>query len=81
MPLVNQSAAFLFSNELQILNILLSEYQDVILQLNDSKGSLIFTKNAGSIETNFSLNALPKGTYILSATKEGWMESRKLVLN
>ncbi len=61
--------------------IVLSDYQDVILQLTDSKGSLIFRKNAGSNETSFSVNALPKGTYILSATKAGWVESRKLVLN
>ncbi|MBV5311985.1 MAG: cellulase family glycosylhydrolase [Prolixibacteraceae bacterium] len=62
-------------------NILLSDYQDVILQLTDSKGSLIFRKNAGGREINFSANALPKGTYILSATKAGYIESRKLVLN
>jgi hypothetical protein len=61
--------------------IILSEYQDVILQLADSKGSIVFTKNAGSIETSFSSNALPKGTYILTAAKDGWVESRKLVLN
>ncbi|MDP3914641.1 MAG: T9SS type A sorting domain-containing protein [Bacteroidota bacterium] len=61
--------------------IILAEYQDVILQLADSKGSVIFTQNAGSRETNFSSNALPKGTYILTATKDGWVESRKLVLN
>jgi len=62
-------------------NILLSEYQDVILQLTDSKGSLIFRKKAGSSESSFSVNTLPKGTYILSATKAGYIESRKLVLN
>ncbi len=62
-------------------NILLSEYQDVILQLTDSKGSLIFRKKAGSSETSFSVNTLPKGTYILSATKAGYIERRKLVLN
>lgn len=61
--------------------IVLSDYQDVILQLTDSKGSLIFRKNAGSNETCFSVNALPRGTYILSAAKAGWVESRKLVLN
>lgn len=61
--------------------IVLSDYQEVILQLTDSKGSLIFRKNAGSNETSFSVNALPKGTYILSAAKAGWVESRKLVLN
>jgi hypothetical protein len=63
------------------LNILLSEYQNVIIQLTDSKGSLIFRKNAESREINFSSNALPKGTYILSAKRTGYIESRKLVLN
>lgn len=61
--------------------IVLSEYQDVILQLTDSKGSLIFRKNADSRETCFSVNTLPKGIYILSAAKAGWLESQKLVLN
>jgi len=61
--------------------IILAEYQDVVLQLTDSKGLLIFTRIAGSRETSFSLSALPKGIYILSATKDGWLESRKLVLN
>ena len=64
-----------------IFKVVLSDYQDVILQLIDAKGSLIFTKTARSVETSFSSNALPKGTYILSATKDGWKESRKLVLN
>lgn len=64
-----------------VFNILLSEYQDVILQLTDSKGSLVFRKKAGSSETRFSVNTLPKGIYILSATKAGYIESRKLVLN
>jgi hypothetical protein len=61
--------------------IVLAEYQDVVLQLTDSKGNMIFTKNAVSQETSFSSNTLPKGTYILSAYKNGWVESRKLVLN
>lgn len=61
--------------------IVLAQYQDVVLQLTDSKGSLIFTKNAISHEMCFSSNTLPKGTYILSASKNGWVESRKLVLN
>ncbi|HCY41932.1 MAG TPA: cellulase (glycosyl hydrolase family 5) [Prolixibacteraceae bacterium] len=62
-------------------NVFLFEYQDVILQLTDSKGFLIFRKNAENLETSFSVNSLPKGTYILSASKTGWLESRKLVLN
>jgi len=64
-----------------VFNIVLSEYEDVVLQLTDNQGSLIFNKKAESTEISFSSNALPKGTYILSAIKDGWAENRKLVLN
>lgn len=64
-----------------IFKILLSDYKGVTLQITDNKGSLIFNKKAGSAETTFSSNGFPKGTYILSAIKDGLVESRKLVLN
>jgi hypothetical protein len=63
-----------------VFNIVLSEYNDVVLQLTDYQGSLIFDKRAESIEISFSSNDLPKGMYVLSAKKDGWVESRKLVL-
>jgi hypothetical protein len=64
-----------------IFNIVLLDYQDVILRITDEKGSIIFNKKARSSETIFSSNGFPKGTYILSVTKDGLVESRKLVLN
>jgi hypothetical protein len=62
-------------------NIVLSDYKDVILHLTDYQGSLIFDKKAESTEISFSSNALPKGMYVLSAIKNGWVENCKLVLN
>jgi len=61
--------------------ILISDYRDVILQLQDGKGSLIFNQSAAGMGTDFSANALPKGTYTLFASKNGQLESLKLVLN
>jgi hypothetical protein len=61
--------------------IVLSDFHEVILQLTDDKGSLVYSKIAGNRETSISSGTLPKGTYILSAIKDGWIESRKLVLN
>jgi len=64
-----------------MFTIVLSDYQGVILRITDGKGSVIFNKKAGSSETIFSSNGFSKGTYILSAIKDGLVESRKLVLN
>lgn len=61
--------------------IILSDCRDVTLQLTDNRGALIFIKKAVKPETNITSDALPKGTYILSAIKGGQIESRKLVLN
>ncbi|HEX7583250.1 MAG TPA: T9SS type A sorting domain-containing protein [Prolixibacteraceae bacterium] len=61
--------------------IVLSDYHDVTLQLTDNRGILIYNKKAGTSETNIPSDALPKGTYILSAIKDGQVECRKLVLN
>lgn len=61
--------------------IVLSDFHEVILQLTDNKGSLVYSEIARSRETSISSGTLPKGTYILSAIKDGWIESRKLVLN
>lgn len=64
-----------------MFTIVLSDYQGVILRIVDGKGSLIFNKKAVSEETDFSSTGFPKGIYILSAIKDGLVDSRKLVLN
>lgn len=61
--------------------VLLTEYQDVTIRLSDSKGFLIFVRKPTDTEPYFSAINLPKGIYVLSAVKNGWVESRKLVLN
>jgi hypothetical protein len=62
-------------------NIVLTDSRNVILQLTDCKGSVLFSKRAGNNETSIQTDTLPKGTYVLSAIKDGLVDSRKLVLN
>ena len=64
-----------------IFNVVLSDYQDVILRLTDERGLLIFSEKAENEVSTFSVSALPRGTYIFLAVKSGQVDSRKLVLN
>lgn len=63
-----------------ILNITLADYQDVTLRLTDNKGLLVLTEKADRTETIFNLTDLPIGAYIISASKTGKFDSRKLVV-
>ncbi len=60
--------------------VVLADFRNVILQLADSNGTVLFSKKAGNNETYISTDSFPRGTYILLARKDGRVESRKLVL-
>lgn len=64
-----------------IFKVVLSDYRDVILRLTDERGLLIFSEKAAGEEVSFSVQGLPKGTYIISGVKPGQVDSRKLILN
>ncbi len=68
-------------NETGKFNVVLADWHNVIIQLADSKGLILYTEKAGSYETSIPLGTFPRGIYILSAIKDGMVDSRKLVLN
>jgi len=61
--------------------VVLTDCNNVTLRLADNKGMVLFSRKAVNNESSIQMDTFPKGTYILSATKGGRIESRKLVLN
>ncbi|MGE5448661.1 MAG: T9SS type A sorting domain-containing protein [Bacteroidales bacterium] len=64
-----------------LFNIELADYRNVILQLTNSNGQVLITKRATAKATSIRLNALSKGNYLVSAFKDGKVESQKLIIN
>ena len=64
-----------------LFTIELTDHRDVILQLTDSWGEVLISKRVDGKATSIQLDALSKGTYLLSAIKEGCIESQRLIIN
>jgi len=64
-----------------LFHIELTDYRDVSLQLANERGMVLISKRADKNTTSIQLDALSKGTYLLSAIKDGRVDSRKLVVN
>lgn len=61
--------------------VVLTDWDDVVLQLKDNSGKIVFQKKASGQCELFSSKLFSRGVYFLSAIKKGTIESRKLVLN
>ena len=61
--------------------VVLTDCRDVTLQLIDNKGSVVFCRKAVNNEFSIQMDTFSKGTYILTATKGGLVDRRKLLLN
>lgn len=64
-----------------LFTIELNDHKDVILQLANNRGEVLVTKRADSKATSIHLDALSKGTYLLSAIKNGSIDSQRLIIN
>lgn len=61
--------------------VVLNDWEDVILQLADRSGRIIFQKKAESSNEIFSSQFFSNGVYFLSAMKKETVDTRKIVLN
>lgn len=58
--------------------VVLSNYNDVVLQLADKNGKILFKKQAESNTEHFYFGILAKGIYFISAIQKGRAETKKL---
>ncbi len=65
----------------QHFTVLLIEWEDVVLQLTDNTGKIVFQKKAVDKTETISSAFLSGGVYFLSAIKNGAIDTRQLVLN
>jgi hypothetical protein len=61
------------------IEISLSDCEDVIIQITDSRGLVLFRQMADNEEMAIQTSSFYKGIYLLSAIKNGRVESRKFV--
>jgi hypothetical protein len=61
------------------ITILLSDYEDVTLQIADEKGVVFYRQKASKEEMSIQTNSFSKGMYLLSIMKNGRIENSKLV--
>lgn len=64
-----------------LFTIELTDHRDVIIQLVNNKGEVLISKRADSKATSIHFGALSKGTYLLSAIKNGSIDSQRLIIN
>jgi hypothetical protein len=62
------------------ITIQLAQYENVMVQLTDDRGIVLFRQNADKMEMTIQTNTLSKGIYLISVMKNRQVESRKLVL-
>ena len=63
------------------IKILLSDCKDVIIQLTDERGLILYRQEADNEEMTIQTSYFSKGIFLLSAMKNGRIETRKFVLN
>jgi hypothetical protein len=60
--------------------LILNDYEDVIVQLSNVNGLVLFKEHANGIVMRISTSSFPKGIYLLSVMKNRQIECRKLVV-
>jgi len=61
--------------------VVLTEWNDVVLQLTDRSGRIITQRKATNRSEIFTSELFSSGVYYLTAVKKGNIETQKLVLN
>jgi len=62
------------------IKILLNGYEDVMLQITDSRGLILHRQKADNIEMTIQTSSFSKGIYILSVMKKERTESTKIAI-
>ena len=58
--------------------VVLSNWDDVVLQLADKSGKIVFQKKAENCTEDFYFGILAKGMYFFSAIQNGRAETKKI---
>lgn len=62
------------------ITIQLNQCENVMVQLTNEKGVIVFSQKADNVEMTIQTSFFPNGIYLLSVIKDDWVENRKLVL-